>query len=223
MDEKKAVIRIGDGTGFDQIIYPKTTIDQVEGLDERLETVEQKADRATRGKVFDTVSDMETWLSEPGNAETLNVGDNLYIRDNEEPDYWWDGVNAIASAAESVNLDLATSANNGLMSKEDFTKLEGIENGANNYEHQTVDGFKHLPTMPPLDSGNMLVSGSSASTGEAFWGGLEDIGAAAVNHSHDAGDLTVPTIYSGYVEPAGAKQGDIWFDFNNGVEEEPEE
>jgi hypothetical protein len=55
-------------------------------------------------KVFDTIADMDAWLAVPGNVETLNVGDNLYIVDVNVPDYWWDGTEAQELEAEAVNL-----------------------------------------------------------------------------------------------------------------------
>lgn len=55
-------------------------------------------------KVFLTVAAMNDWLAVPGNVETLNVGDNLYIVDISVPDYWWDGTQAQVLEAEAVNL-----------------------------------------------------------------------------------------------------------------------
>lgn len=43
------------------------------------------------GYVFDTYDDLVAWVSDPENTEDLNLGDNLYIRDLDVPDYWWDG------------------------------------------------------------------------------------------------------------------------------------
>lgn len=41
------------------------------------------------GLVFDTVADMEAYVAE--HAAELKVGQNLYIREVDVPDYWWDG------------------------------------------------------------------------------------------------------------------------------------
>lgn len=43
------------------------------------------------GYVFDTYDDLVAWVSDPENIKMLNLGDNLYIRDLDVPDYWWDG------------------------------------------------------------------------------------------------------------------------------------
>lgn len=58
--------------------------------------------RAT-GYVFDTVDAMNTWLSNPTNAENLVLGDNLYIRAKDVPDYWWDGTSAQELETQKVD------------------------------------------------------------------------------------------------------------------------
>ncbi len=42
-------------------------------------------------KVFDTLQEMFDWCAVPANAATLVKGQNLYIREESAPDYWWDG------------------------------------------------------------------------------------------------------------------------------------
>lgn len=43
------------------------------------------------GYVFDTYDDLTAWVSDPENTKDLKLGDNLYIRALNVPDYWWDG------------------------------------------------------------------------------------------------------------------------------------
>lgn len=43
---------------------------------------------ATRAEVFDTTELMQNWLKDPENAGKLKIGDNLYIKDTNVPDYW---------------------------------------------------------------------------------------------------------------------------------------
>ena len=38
--------------------------------------------------VFDTEADMEAWLKDPENAGKCAVGDNLYIKELNVPDWW---------------------------------------------------------------------------------------------------------------------------------------
>ena len=59
--------------------------------------------RAT-AHVFDTQADMDAWLLVPENIATLVVGDNLYIRDIDVKDYWWDGESAQELEAEAPDL-----------------------------------------------------------------------------------------------------------------------
>lgn len=59
--------------------------------------------RAT-GYVFDTKADMDAWLENPVNKAKLVLGDNLYIRATDTPDYWWDGSNAQQLETQKVDL-----------------------------------------------------------------------------------------------------------------------
>lgn len=53
----------------------------------------EKIKNAAPGLVFDTVADMEAYVS--ANAGTLKVGQDLFIRAADVPDYWWDGTQAV--------------------------------------------------------------------------------------------------------------------------------
>lgn len=62
------------------------------------EQARQKAEEAisiakgkATGYVFDTKAEMEAWISVEANKVLLNLGDNLYIRDVNVSDFWWDG------------------------------------------------------------------------------------------------------------------------------------
>jgi hypothetical protein len=67
------------------------------------EAVEVAKGRAT-GYVFDTVEDMTAWLADSENTGKLNLGDNLYIRATDVPDYWWDGEQAQQLETQKVDL-----------------------------------------------------------------------------------------------------------------------
>lgn len=56
-----------------------------------LKEVEAIAKGRASGYVFDTVADLDLWLTDEANTSNLKLGDNLYIRAKEVPDYWWDG------------------------------------------------------------------------------------------------------------------------------------
>ena len=59
--------------------------------------------RAT-GYVFDTMADLETALTNEEFVAGLVVGDNLYIRATDVPDYWWDGTTKQQLEAEKPDL-----------------------------------------------------------------------------------------------------------------------
>ena len=59
--------------------------------------------RAT-GYVFDTLEDLETALTNEEFVAGLVVGDNLYIRAINVPDYWWDGTQKQRLEAEKPDL-----------------------------------------------------------------------------------------------------------------------
>lgn len=54
--------------------------------------------------VFDTETEMNSWLAIADNIAKLKVGSNLYIRDLDVPDYWWDGTAAQILETQKVNL-----------------------------------------------------------------------------------------------------------------------
>ena len=53
---------------------------------------------AAPGLVFDTAADMEAYIA--GNASALKVGQDLFIRESDVPDYWWDGTTAVPVETE---------------------------------------------------------------------------------------------------------------------------
>lgn len=53
--------------------------------------VENIAKGRNHAVVFDTFSAMTEWLKVASNVATLEIGTNLYIRELNVPDYWWDG------------------------------------------------------------------------------------------------------------------------------------
>ena len=74
-------------------------------LQEQIEEAEAIAKGRATGYVFDTVDDLDAWLSDAANTEKLLLGDNLYIRATDVPDYWWDGEQKQRLETQKVNLD----------------------------------------------------------------------------------------------------------------------
>ena len=83
---------------------------QVSDIQSSIQTLTQKVS-ALEGKkvayVFDTKKALDAWLKE--NKSVLNIGDNLYIRATNSPDYWWDGESIQILETEKPDLtNLAT-------------------------------------------------------------------------------------------------------------------
>lgn len=64
--------------------------------------------------------------------------------------------------ADSISASVASTSQDGLMSKSDKSKLDGIANNANNYVHPTNDGNKHIPANGTTNGGKVLKAGSTA-------------------------------------------------------------
>lgn len=93
----------------------------VEAIREIAERAERLAEGAKRAIPFDTVDEMNEWLTVPENVEYLRIGDNFFIRDTDVPDYWWDGENPIELEAKTdlsdyiKNTDYATATKAGVL------------------------------------------------------------------------------------------------------------
>ena len=73
---------------------------------QRITDVEAIARGKSRAKIFDTVEELDEWLSKEENTVLLQKGDNLYIRDKGVPDYWWDGTAKQELEVEKVDLSV---------------------------------------------------------------------------------------------------------------------
>ncbi|MCL1857714.1 MAG: hypothetical protein FWF92_00570 [Oscillospiraceae bacterium] len=130
-------------------------------------------DSVEMAKVFDTVSEMETWLENAENTANLPIGFNFFIRDPDVPDYWWDGEEPVEAAtakvdlteylktANAVDMFVAKETGKRLMTDAEGTKLSGIATGAQvnvlesikvNGTALTPDGSKAVDiTIPTLE------------------------------------------------------------------------
>ena len=130
---------------------------------------------------------------------------NRFVTDTEKSTW-----NAKASTA------VATTSANGLMSKDDKTKLDGIATGANKYVHPTSSGNKHIPSGG--SAGQFL---KWSADGTAVWGADNNttysVATTSANGLMSAADKTkldgVATLYTGTAEPASdvGNDGDIYF------------
>lgn len=85
-----------------------------------------------------------------------------------------------AAIANKADKTLASTNANGLMSKEDYTKLKGVDPGANNYVHPTASGSKHIPSGGA--SGQVL---KWSADGTAAWGEDKDTTYGVASSSAD--------------------------------------
>ena len=117
--------------------------------------IREIADRAesiargrSQGKVFATESAMRTWLTVPANVETLNIGDNLFIIDLDEPDFWWTGTEPQILGSEKVDLtEFYTKAEITALLLGKVDTLTFIAHNTDNARHltntaQTITGAK---------------------------------------------------------------------------------
>lgn len=90
----------------------ETTAGQAVTTAQTAQTTANEAKNIAQGraqaKVFDTVEDMNAWLAVPANTATLSVGDNIYIRADGSPDYWWDGTQALEMETDVDLTDVYT-------------------------------------------------------------------------------------------------------------------
>lgn len=54
--------------------------------------------------VFDTYEELVNWVAIETNTAQLKTGANLYIRDLNVPDYWWDGTQIQQLETQKVDL-----------------------------------------------------------------------------------------------------------------------
>ncbi len=77
----------------------------INNLKSEVDNLKDIAKGGVAAKTFDTKNALETWLAVEGNPETLSVGQNIYIRETDTPDYWWDGTELQILETEKVSLE----------------------------------------------------------------------------------------------------------------------
>jgi len=113
-----------------------------------------------------------------------------------------------SNVLDSLDIDAASTTSAGVMSKEDKTKLNGIESEANKYIHPTTSGNKHIPSGGA--SGNIL---GWESDGTAKWvaspsGGVTKVKAGTnVNVSSETGEVTVSATDTTYESKSAVSGG----------------
>jgi len=107
---------------------------------EEIENIANQAEIIAKGRatgyVFDTLEDLDNWLSVSENTSKLVLGDNLYIRTVGVPDYWWDG--STKQVLETEKPDLTEYAK-----KEQFVTLTQAEYDA--LTEKSANTFYYIP------------------------------------------------------------------------------
>ena len=137
-------------------------------VDNKFSTLETNIDWK---ESVDTFSDIATTYPNPDDGWTVNVKDTDYT-------YRYSGTDWIAISANAI--PKATTSVDGLMAKEDKTKLDGIAVGANNYTHPA----SHSATIITQSATHRFVSDTEKST----WNGK-----AELNSPQFTGSPTAPT------------------------------
>ncbi|KAH7817963.1 uncharacterized protein MONOS_14978 [Monocercomonoides exilis] len=58
-----------------------------------------------KARVFDSYEDMCQWLSVQDNVNTLQTGQTFYLKETNDPDYWWDGTELLEIEKEQISLE----------------------------------------------------------------------------------------------------------------------
>ncbi|KAA6395139.1 MAG: hypothetical protein EZS28_009335 [Streblomastix strix] len=84
----------------------------------QLQEVREIAQGKSKGDVFATTDEMNTWMEDQENVAKVSIGDNLYIVDKQVMDQWWDSTNLRVLETElpdmsNVVTTLGTATGNG--------------------------------------------------------------------------------------------------------------
>lgn len=143
--------------------------------------------------VFDTVSDLETWLADSANTGDLKTGDVFLIRDVGVPDYWWDAGTGTKQILETTKVDLSEYA----LQSQLPTAVSQLNNDAKYQSETQVQAViaqteAKIPTVP---------TAVSAFENDAGYQTAEQVQAKA--NAVEAKIPTVPTNVSAFTNDAG--------------------
>ena len=136
-EDYAAIADIAAGSASDSVAEELTPM--IEEAKRTAQEAEIIAKGRATGYVFDTTADMEAWLADASNVAKLVLGDNLYIRETDVPDYWWDGASAQKLETQKVDLseyirrtvaDRATNAQLGIVM---VNQTHGVTTSAEGY------------------------------------------------------------------------------------------
>ena len=99
--------------------------------DRQMAEVESVAKGRATGYVFDTLEDLDIWLSDETNTANLVLGDNFYIRAVDVPDYWWDG--SAKQQLETQKVDLTEYIKNTDYASDNIAGIVKVKTNTNSH------------------------------------------------------------------------------------------
>lgn len=120
------------------------------------EALTRASDRSV-SKVFETTSEMETWLKDVTHKGELHVGDNIYIIDTTVPDYW---VSAVYEEPDETT-GYYYRINQLTPEQPDITNMVTTDTA------QTITGNKNFTGQILKDGANIVTASYDATTENA--------------------------------------------------------
>lgn len=133
----------------------------LDDIQDKVDEVEAIAKGRSAGYVFDTEDAMTTWVA--AHSDELNLGDNLYIRATDVPDYWWDG--SLVQPLETQKVDLTEYAKTSAVNTELGKKQDKLTAGTNiTISGTTISAKSDSTKQDKLTAGtNITISGTTIS------------------------------------------------------------
>jgi len=199
------------GTSWGNWSYTANNND-ISSINTLIATVEAIARGRSRGIVFDTLAQLDSWLGGatiPGITvlpSELSVGDNFFIRDTGVPDFWWDGTARLPLESEKVDLTgfytkteadgrfVLQIAGKGLSDKNFTAAQERLANFR--LKESTVTSLLSLPVDGHIVYADISANGSLAVTASPPAGfplGGQDIHVVVRNTSASQVTVAIPT------------------------------
>ena len=85
--------------------------EDIDGLSDIVSAITVIAQGKCKSHVFNTVDELDAWLTVTENTAKLNTGDVFLIRAVDVPDYWWDGDTNTKQILETTKVDLSAITN----------------------------------------------------------------------------------------------------------------
>ena len=193
------------------ITFPSTTSTLATAA--QVSSLESRLNGASGALVFDTQADMNSFLADSANTATLTVGQNLYIRQLDVPDYWWDGTQACELETQKVDLteieEDFDEINSGLTTVQ--SKVNTMSSNVTTINSRTSTMSSNISTI----SSNVTSTKSTAESINSSLSSLENsFTSALVKAAHPIGSVMMridsnnPRNYNGFGDTT-------WSNFGN--------